>query len=716
MRIFKGILILAVALAPAAATAQTKPAADTPAATSGTIDFGARTTSTTGQPARYERFRDLGDGLFLETFRFSTEKNGWQIDLNADHAGRTDQKYFGTFVRPGQFKSSASWDQIPFLMSQTVRTPYTEVTPGVFRLDDAQQLVWQNMTTALRYPSFQTVIANSPVFDLKSKRHTAAGGFEYIMNSATTFKVNAKQSMRTGNQPFGAYLSTEIELPVPIDNKLTDVDASIESQHGNALMRLGYTGSWFTNNVGPIIWDNPSRLADKTDTANTTSQGRLPSLAQDSARIGVNAMISYKLPKKSRITAYGMVSSLKDGGATLLPMSINSAAVNPTLERSTVEGEARTTAANISFTSRPNKTFNVIAKYRYFNYDNRTPVLTLKSRISNDGATASTSTVFESEPYSLKRNTIDADVYFTPLRKGALSAGVTRAAETRNDRIFTDVVDTTGRVKFDLTGGGPINIRSVYEHSQRRGENLDEALLISISEKKSMRHYDIADRDRDRVTVLGSVSPIANWFVTASTAIGRDNFLNSDLGLRDNNHNVYSLGFNGTPNDMINLGLSYSYEDYHTKQMNNTGSSTTVIDLSKNFSTAGDDKVHSVIGNLDVMGIGSKVDLHFTYDFNQTRANYSFGTGDPITTTLTTPVALPEIKSDLTRATADGILHITNRVSLGLTYWYDKYALQDYTLDAQAKEARVAGNYMLLGYAWEPYTANTVWGRIIVKW
>ncbi|MBP6715972.1 MAG: MtrB/PioB family outer membrane beta-barrel protein, partial [Acidobacteria bacterium] len=652
MRILKSMLILAIAMAPAAAVAQTK-SADAPAATTALFDLGVRGTSTTGQPARYERFRDLGDGLFLETFRFTTDKSGWLVNLGADHVGRADQKYFGAFVRPGQFKANASWDQIPFLMSQTVRTPYEEVTPGVFRLADSQQLVWQNMSTTLRYPSFQAAIAASPTFELKSRRHTAAGGFEYLMGQNATFKVNAKQSFREGNQPFGTYLSTEIELPVPIDNKLTDVDASLEAAKGNALFRLGYTGSWFSNNTGPIIWDNPARAADKTDTANTSSQGRLPALAPDSTRIGVNAMVSYKLPKRSRLTAYGMVASLKDGGESILPFTINSGvATPPALFRSTVEGEARTTAAHLTFTSRPNKLFNFIAKYRYFNFDNRTPVFTVTSRVGNDGGTVNSTSRYDTEPFALKRNTLDADLYVTPKMRGGLSVGYTRSDETRNDRIFSTVVENTGRVKFDLTGGGPINIRSVYEHSQRRGEDLDEALLISVSEKRTMRHYDIADRDRDRFTVLGSFAVLTNWSLNASTAIGRDNYLNSALGLQDNNHNVYSVGFTGTPTDMVNLGLSYSYEDYHTKQMNNTGSSTTVIDLARNFSTNGDDKVHSLIGNLDVMGIGDKVDLHFMYDFNQTRANYTFGTGDPITTTLATPVSLPEIKSDLTRATA----------------------------------------------------------------
>jgi len=51
------------------ASAQTEPVR----ATTGSIDFGVRGTSVNGEPARYERYRDLGDGLFLGGIRLNRE-------------------------------------------------------------------------------------------------------------------------------------------------------------------------------------------------------------------------------------------------------------------------------------------------------------------------------------------------------------------------------------------------------------------------------------------------------------------------------------------------------------------------------------------------------------------------------------------------------------------------------------------------------------------
>ena len=178
-----------------------------------------------------------------------------------------------------------------------------------------------------------------------------------------------------------------------------------------------------------------------------------------------------------------------------------------------------------------------------------------------------------------------------------------------------------------------------------------------------------------------------------------------------------SAGITGTPTEQIALGLSYSNERYKTKQMNNSASATATTDLSKYFSTNGDDQVDSVIANLDITKLADdKLQFHFGYDYNKSTITYVFGVCDPVATTLATPQQLPAITSDLQRGTADLIYKVTPRISLGLTYWYDKYNVKDFTLDSQAQDARIPGNYMLLGYRFEPYKAQTGWARVIVHW
>ena len=103
MRMSSALLTFALALVPLTARAQPA-SAPPPVATgwTGAIDFGVRGTSADGDAARYERYRDLGDGLFVEGLRLNRAHNGWFMDLTADHVGRRDQRYLLDLARPGR--------------------------------------------------------------------------------------------------------------------------------------------------------------------------------------------------------------------------------------------------------------------------------------------------------------------------------------------------------------------------------------------------------------------------------------------------------------------------------------------------------------------------------------------------------------------------------------------------------------------------------------
>jgi hypothetical protein len=514
-----------------------------------------------------------------------------------------------------------------------------------------------------------------------------------------------------------------VEFAAPIDHTLTDFDGSAELERGNFLFRAGYNGSWFNNDVTSAIVDNPLRAMD---VAGTASAARL-SLPVSSTRLGVNGMISLKMPKKSRLTAYASVSTLKDDNGMVLPQTSNSAvlaAAGPP-DRSAINGDATITAANLSFVSRPSSLVSVNVRYRYFEFDNQTPSYHQTLRVSYDGSV--TTRDVHSAPFGMLRHQLDADLRFTPRGPVSLTFGASRNQEDRSHRIFESTVDNAVRVKLDTLSTGLVSVRTMYEHSQRRGEGFDVAILTHASEQPGMRRFDLAERDRDRFTLVGSFMPVENWAFNVSTAIGRDDYLNSEFGLRDNNHNIYSAGIEGSPSDRFNIGTSYSYEDYNSLQRSrqaNPGAQT--LDPSRNWATDADDKVHSFLANMDILKIGEKLDLFLRYDYNRTRANYSYITGAVanrtlpeeviVPTTLPTPEALPEIKSDLTRGSVDAVYNINRHISLGVTYWYDKYSVEDFTLDANAQSAANTGNNILLYYTYAPYTVHTTWGRLIVRW
>lgn len=725
MRHFTTLAIVVCALAPSGATAQET--VTNAASQSGWLDVGVRGSSLTGDAARYERYRDLGDGLFLETLRWKAQKNGWYLDAGGDHIGRRDQRYMVSAIRPGKFKGWGQWDQIPMLLSRTTRTPYSSTVPGEFRLDDAVQAQLQALATAARPAAVQALVNGSPMFELGSKRHSAAGGFEFLPTINSAIKVSVKRTMREGAQPFGGSFGHGqlVEVAAPIDHRLTDFDVSGEVERGPALFRAGYTGSWFTNEVTSLVFDNPLRA---TDISGTPSSGRL-SMPVSSTMLGVNGMVSVKLPRKSRLTAYATMSTLKDDNGVILPLTINSAvlaAAGPP-ERTSLQGEAQIRGLNLNFTSRPSTYFSVTARMKYYDYDNQIPTFTVTRRVGYDGSASTLASPLHADGYSVTRLNFDGDVRISPKGPAAVTLGYGRYSDERTHRIFEETVDNVFRVKVDTLSTGVISLRAVFEHAQKRGEGFDLDALLHANEQPGMRHFDLADRDRDRLTVIASFMPVMNWALNVSSAIGRDDYKASVFGLRDNNHDVYSIGIDGTPSDKVGLGVSYSYEDYRAlSRSRQANPGVQFTDPSRNWATDSADKVHSVIANAEFKNIADKIDLGFSWDYNRTRATYQYITGAVpdrtlpeeaiVPTTLPTPTALPPVKSDLWRGTVNATYNINSRFAIGLTYWYDKYDVEDFTLDSQAQQSITAGTNMLMYYTYAPYTAHTTWGRLMFRW
>jgi hypothetical protein len=392
-----------------------------------------------------------------------------------------------------------------------------------------------------------------------------------------------------------------------------------------------------------------------------------------------------------------------------------------------VAGEARTTAVNLSFVSRPSRRVDVDVRYRAYDYDNRTPEFTMSQRVAYDNAPAAVAPAVHTEPFSVARHSFDADVRYAPIPRAVAGVGYTRQREDRTHRIFEATTDDVFRLTFDSIGNQWFSVRTKYEHARKRGEDFDADLLVAVNEQSGMRHFDVASRDRNRVTVLGSVTPMSNVALTASVAAGKDDYLESEFGLRDNTHQVYSLGVDGTPGANAVWGASYSYEHYNAlARSRQADTAAEFADPSRNWASDGTDRVHSILLNAGINRIADRFDLGFSYDFNRARSTYDYLTGPVpnrtlpeevvVETTLPAPRELPQVRSELQRATTDLTFPITSRIALGVSHWYERFRVADFTLDIENTPTLVLGRSILMGYLYRPYDANTFWVRLLYRW
>ena len=219
-------------------------------------------------------------------------------------------------------------------------------------------------------------------FDLRLMRRVAAFKATYAATQALDLDISIRSTTKSGNQPWAGTFgfSDAVDLPVPVQTRTTDLGLAAEWAGSRGSARLGYDGSFFRNDLSTIVWDNPLRATDSQTLG--PSQGRM-SLWPDSSLNAVSASGLLNLPARSRATAYVSVGSWWQNDP-LIPFTVNSALPTIVLDRPTADAQARVTSMNYSFTSRPANDVSFTARYRLYDFDNRTPIFHVANTVAYD--------------------------------------------------------------------------------------------------------------------------------------------------------------------------------------------------------------------------------------------------------------------------------------------------------------------------------------------
>jgi MtrB/PioB family decaheme-associated outer membrane protein len=670
------------------------------------IDFGGRFTSVDGDKARLERYRDLRTGAVVPRFRFTTERESWLFAARAENVGYRDQHYAADFTRYGLITARFDWNENPLFISQTTRTLYTTAAPGVLRIDNAIRQAIQAGTLTLANAS-----ASALPFDTRSRRDRAEFALSYRAPRDIDTKFDVTTTKREGTQPWGATFGfgNDVEVAVPIDTRSTDVSAGLEWSKRGSLLRVAYDGTWFDNHIPTLIWDNPLRA---TDSPTAPAQGRMALWPSSNAQT-VSGTGSVPLPWHSRATAYFSRGQWNQDDP-LLAHTINSAIPSPPLARPTAQAEAVVTAVMLRATSRPTNWswFNV--SYRRYDFDNRTPPLSVPQLVMYDSAPTA-SVTGTTEPLSFTRGLLELDATFTPWRNGAFKVGYSREAVDRTFRLFETTVEQTGRVSYDLMSLSYLTVRAQYLHAKRTGTGLDEEVLIDIGEQSSLRQFDISDRTRNQGTLLLLLLPSSLVSFNLSAGGGKDDRPGTVFGLKDTTFQVYGAGVDVTPREGVTFGVNAGYERYtslQTSRQANPGPQFN--DPTRDWSTDGNEHVTSIDATAQFLDIFPRTSVHLAYDYSRSRARYLYQLAP--NSSLPPVVQLPGLRNDWTQAAADLTYAIRRNLSIGLRYEYDRLRVDDFALGASTIDRLVFPSTLLLGYYYRPYSAHVTTVKMTYLW
>ena len=425
----------------------------------GTIDFGYRGTSFTGDEARYNRLRDLRDGGYINRFRLANETERFAFKASANNVGYRDQQYLVNAESIGKVKASFLWNSIPLYQAQA-QGFYSGAGTATETISADVRGAIQNgtLTQAQAFAQFATP------YDIKSRRDNAAFDMTYTASRDVDLKVLVRNSSRSGsnlqsygfgNSPGNMYV---LDMGVPVDDRTTDVRAKVEYANSRGLLAVGYDASYYNQNVPVYTWDNPLRL---TDSATAGPAFGKTALWPTNDANSMNVTGSYKLPGRSRVSAaisYGQWNQ----NESLLPNTTNTALSAAALERPSAEAKADITSMVYGFNSRPVEGLWLNAKFRYYDYNNKTPEFT-NTVVPGDYGIGALET---SEPSSFTRKTLDLDASYSPMQYIDVGAGYTRENADRTFRIFEGTTENLVRLTADSVGNQYVTARVKYQVRQ----------------------------------------------------------------------------------------------------------------------------------------------------------------------------------------------------------------------------------------------------------
>ena len=660
--------------------------------------FGGRASSIDGDPARWQRYQDLRDGVYFTGARFSREaKDGaWLLKAGADNVGWRDQRYAAKYEKTGLFKVTGLWDQIPQFYSVDTKTPYAG-SGGTLVLDDAAQRAAQGGAGLSPYPP----IASQ--FDLRERRDI--GRVDVIATPTPKLDVTASYTTQKhgGELPWGASFgfNNDVEVPLPYDSRTNDFTIGTEWTNTKNMLRVAYSGSWFDNLSDTLVWDSPLRL---DDASGAPGRGRMALWPSNSAQT-----ISFggytKLARKTQVTgffSYGLWSN----NEPLQPFTINSALAPMALPRTNADAEAHVFSTNLNLTSHPTTDWRFTARFRNYDYNNETPATAIPQFVNYDTSVA-TSSSGGPELFAHRRTTFDADATWDKVKPLALTVGYTHNGNGYDARIFQSSGEDVFRVSADAVGSSWATFRVLYEVGSRTGSGLDEEALVEIGEHPEMRHYDLADRTRNRFMGQIDFVPSDVWLFSVSGGLLHDDYGDTVFGLQKSNGSTFSLAADYHVPNGLGAGGTYNYERYTGLQQSHEGdnSAAQFNDPLRNWTSDAKESVHYFSIYATPPRIGRNTEVRFSYDFSDARANnlYTIPAGSPIVP----PNQLPEVFNKLQQLHLDARYRVTSQLAATFSYLYEPLRIYDYAFDPSVVNGIAQPGSLVMGHVYRPYTANS---------
>jgi MtrB/PioB family decaheme-associated outer membrane protein len=672
---------------------------------------------------KFQEYRDLGANhrsspLLEQLFLKYTPADTFAVySFSARNLLYRDQSAWLLAKKPGSYEFQVRWDRIPHTYSTTARSPGNELgTPGF------------NTLPSIRPDS--NAWRNAPyIGPVRNQVDPIKASFALTPNKYLDFKADYTHIAKNGGLPrsisFSGSSGPQREYVSPIDQSINDARISQgftsgDRSPGGALSfiksyqaNVSYAYSRFDNAIRSTMVDNPqlgvSSFAGGTATARVSLE---PSNFAQTA--GANG--SMLLPLRTQIMGAVTTSWARQNDRFFPQTSNDSLARDPNYNlvsgysRPSLDGRMRTSTYTMSATTHPIDKLTLVARYRSFDLSNQTPAFSIPAMIVSDRTvTLSDSEKFEAHPFT-KTNTNVGSTYLV-VPGLALSAGF-GLEEWKRDTAVRNIAKTVERMpraSVDFTRFDWFTLRTSYLYASRRGNT---PYTESVTEITGFRRFDEADRNRTRVSVSGTVTPIDPITLGVMIEAGTDKYPNSRYGVQRDVSLAKGLDVDVSPASWFSASVGWLREDVkdsanYRYRTGAVGSATydnptyRWMNTNKDKNTTWYTNVSATIipDKIELVGSWSLIDSHWQM-FN---ANPTTPTGGTAAQNLSaTAQDWPEVSQRLQPLTIGFRYRYSPDWAMTLRVQAERYAQTDFRTVAPVFTTTGLNSAPLLGVGWGP--------------
>jgi putative beta-barrel porin MtrB/PioB len=690
-------------------------------AADGEVTFGTQWWDQTTREAKYEEFRDIPNGPFLESFVLMDNLAKGRYTVIGVDALQDDQATSVTYRKP-RWTAGLEYTRTPHNFSFLAITPYTEVAPGVLTLPDTlQRRVQEN-------PSNQ---ATNTLLDLTRNGHHTPLGFrtdrtvarlKARLSPGVQFDLRGMRRQRDGTKAYGGSFGfgNVVEITEPIHQTMMLGEARVSYVRKRVSLEARGGAESFMNDVDALVFDNPRRYTDSPTAG--SSRGRID-LYPENRTLRGSLQAGIQLPKRTALTAFVGLSEIRQDDRWL-PLTVNSAIVDTfPLPGTNTDGKARVLTTDVRLTGAPHRYVSGTLRFRRYDYDNQTEEHVIPAQIAYDQSVQANPV--ETDPVGFVNTTYGADVDLRPMSRVVLSG---TAEHIRRERTFREVAQDEewafqGKARVHPREG--LEVEGLYRHGDRELDHFEEEDYQNAGgafiEQPSLRRYDVGDRQQRKARGLVGWMPNDRFQVSAAyewlrnkyedrELPGIDSPLEPDtsetqLGLLDETRRNISADASFQLTPRVGLSAGYGWTQVYTNQRSRESSSSVLrLDDSTAWQARLKDWFTYATGRVTWSAVPNKISVIGSYEFERSPGVYN------LNNFRRTSINLPGTKYERQIAGAETWYTFNEGTAVGARYAYEEFKVDDFSTENVPLVFPVTGssNAIFLGDSIHDYHAHLV--------